>query len=196
MAQQNASYAVEVLSSKIKILGETNVNKFECELFIPTVSNSQSVNSVRSELSISFDDLILTYRINAFGCGISAMTEDFKEILRADEFPNLLLQINQITISPDSEGFDRLDVSAAIKVTIAGVSKDLIVSESYIINESESILTLYGKQAVNMTDFSIDPPIRFWGALRVGNRLEIDFKIRMYNEAKKKENRSGLPSKQ
>lgn len=167
------------------IHGQTNVNKFECELFIPTISDSLTVNSIRSPLSISFDDLILTYRIDEFGCGIAAMTEDFREILKSEQFPNLFLQINQVDISPDSEGFEKLKVSADITVTIAGVSQALVVGDSYVLNESASILTLFGKQSVNMTDFGIEPPTRFWGALRVYDQLDIDFEIRMYNEAKK-----------
>lgn len=112
------------------------------------------------------------------------MTEDFRSILNASDYPNLLLQIRQININPDSEGFDRLAVTADVAVTIAGVSRDFLIFDSYVINETEEDLTLYGTQSVKMTDFNIDPPVRFWGAVRVSDALKINFKIRMYAESK------------
>ncbi len=183
-AQRITTHEVKVLSSEITIAGETNVNKFDCELFIPSISNTLTVTSKRSTLSISFDSLILSYKVRDFDCGIFAMTEDFRSILNASDYPNLLLQIRQININPDSEGFDRLAVTADVAVTIAGVSRDFLIFDSYVINETEEDLTLYGTQSVKMTDFNIDPPVRFWGAVRVSDALKINFKIRMYAESK------------
>lgn len=178
-AQRKGEHIISVLHSEIKIQGETNVNKFECELFIPTITDTITVNSIRSTLKISFDSLILSYRVDDFDCGISAMTKDFQDLLNADQFPYLNLKINEINILKENEGFERLAVIADITVTIGGVSKRLKVKDSYVINESESVLTLYGEESVNITDFGIEPPTRFWGALRVYDKLRINFNIRM-----------------
>lgn len=179
-AQRISNYEVAVLSSEINILGETNVNKFGCELFISTITDSLKVKSEHSVLSIAFDSLILIYHVQGFDCGLSAMTEDFRSILKANDYPHLLLQINQININPDSKGFERVGVTADVTVTIAGQSRDLLIFDSYVINETDQDLTLHGTETVRMTDFNIDPPIRFWGALRVYDQLTIIFNIQMH----------------
>ena len=184
IAQSMKSHIVSVGSSHIKINGETNINKFGCELFIPTATDTLEVKSQKTQLSIAFEQLILTYKVNDFDCGMSALTHDFRDILNAENYPFIKLQINQIDVNPKSEGFERLMASADVTVTIAGVSQDLLILNSYVINRTESDLTLFGRQSLKMTGFGITPPTRLLGALRVYDLLDISFEISMTSHEK------------
>ncbi|MEP4532720.1 MAG: hypothetical protein ABJ004_06515 [Cyclobacteriaceae bacterium] len=186
LAQRTGAHEVSVMSSAIRISGETNVNKYSCELFIPTITDTLSVNSHHSALRIAFDSLILAYQVTGFDCGLEAMTQDFRGILKSDVYPQFYLQIHEIDIHEESEGFDQLDVEAQVSITIAGTQRRITVTDAAVINQTASDLVLKGVQAVRMTDFGIEPPTRFWGALRAYDELVIHFDITMHTEEQKK----------
>ena len=93
LAQRTGAHEVSVLSSAISISGETNVNKYSCELFIPTITDTLSVNSHHSALRIAFDSLILAYEVAGFDCGLEAMTHDFRGILKSEVYPQFYLDL-------------------------------------------------------------------------------------------------------
>ncbi|WP_258105307.1 hypothetical protein [Marinoscillum sp. MHG1-6] len=172
------------MSSEIMIQGETNVNKFGCTLYNPKISDPLLVHSTWSNFSIQFDKLELTYEVRHFDCGMAAMTDDLREILKADNYPNLILKINQINVRRDSEGFEKLKVSADVDVTIGGVKRNMLIHQAYVINHSATDLTLHGEQPLRMTYFEIEPPTKFWGTVRVYDQIKIAFDIRMFVETK------------
>ncbi len=177
-------HEVVVSRSRFNIKGSTNVNTFSCGIAQIRPLNPVEVTSLWEDFAIHFDNLKMSYSLNNISCGIPMMTQDVKNLLKIREHPNLDLQINTIHISRGNTDIDTLDVSADVAVTLAGVTRDLAILDGVVVNHSESSLTLYGGINLKMTDFSIQPPVKFM-MVRVNNEVEIDFEIRMEVDTKK-----------
>jgi hypothetical protein len=182
LAQSNNTHKVQIIQSEINIDGETNVNKFRCGLVQMQPTDQLRVESKKTDLNISFDGLCFSFDVTDFDCGLSAMTDDFRSILNYQYFPKLKLSVDRVTILQSSTGFDLLDVIADVSVEIAGMKRDYKVTNAHIYNKTDSRMVLIGTKKINMTDFGLNPPVRFWGALKVDEHLQIQFKIEMSAE--------------
>lgn len=172
-------HLVQVKSSKLIIHGETNVNKFDCDLYKSSGIDQLNVTSKWSDFIIHFDGLTLKYEVSAFNCGHPIMNKDFCSILKSDEHPFLFLKINDIYIDKDHSKMEKLDVSSFVTISLAGVERAQMINEGTIINYANNELTFTGKETLNMTDFGIDPPTKFLGLVSVSNQLSVEFEIQL-----------------
>lgn len=177
--QRESFHEVTIRNSKIQIDGATNVSGFSCGLVEAYPTDTFSVVSQWSHLSISFQRMNLTFQVRSFDCGLDLMTADFRSILKEPQYPQLTLQIKRINVSERSEGFDELMVDSEILVTIAGVMRSYWLQDAQVINRTDSDLTLKGRKTLKMTDFGIVPPSKFFGTVRVQDELTVSFEVDM-----------------
>lgn len=145
----------------------------------PALNDSIVVNNIWSNQKLEFKGLILKYRVDQFECGISAMNNDFQELLKADEEPFLYLQLNSISLHPSNTAFEELDVDAEVEILLAGVKKKVLISGGKVLNHSSAQLTLKGDKELLITDFSIEPPTKMFGMIKVTDDITIQFEIGM-----------------
>ncbi len=179
---QNGSanyHKVHITSSTITILGKTNINKFQCTMDQPALNDSIVVSNIWTNQKLEFKGLILKYRVDQFECGIGAMNNDFQELLKADEEPHLYLQLNSISLHPNNNAFEELDVDAEVEILLAGVKKKVMIHGGKVLNHSSADLTLKGDKTLMITDFSIEPPTKMFGLVKVTDEIDIVFEIRM-----------------
>ncbi|WP_436517886.1 hypothetical protein [Ekhidna sp. To15] len=179
---QNGSanyHQVKITSSNIAIHGKTNINKFQCKMVQPALNDSIVVSNIWSNQKLEFKGLILKYRVDQFECGIGAMNNDFQELLKADEEPHLYLQLNSISLRPNNNAFEELDVDAEVEILLAGVRKKVMISGGKVLNHSSAQLTLKGDKALLITDFNIEPPTKMFGMIKVTDDISIQFEISM-----------------
>jgi hypothetical protein len=174
------------MASDFYINGETNVNQFKCGLKQINSSDPIIISSTWSEGTILFEGLMLKYQISDFKCEIAAMNGDLQSTLNADKFPNLFLKINDIQIHKDNTEIERLRVSSNVSITLSGKEVDYEIKNGEVINYSESLLSLSGKQSLKMTDFGITPPSKFFGMIQVTDELDINFEILISVTSEKK----------
>ena len=172
-------HRVVITSSWITIHGETNVNNFHCTLNKSSKGDHILVRNVWSNQKLDFEEFILKYKVEDFECGLNAMNNDFKEILKAEEVPFLTLQLNSITINPENAAFENLDVDAEVEVSIAGIKRKIQVIDGKVHNHTPAHLTLMGRKKLLMTDFELEPPTKFLGMVKVMDDIEIEFEISM-----------------
>jgi len=172
-------HKVNISSSSITLFGETNVNSFDCTMNQPVFNQHILVKNIWSDSTLKFEGLQLEYDINEFDCGLEAMNKDFQKLLKADEEPSLLLALNSITLHPGNDAFEELNVEAEIKIIIAGMTKTVTSSQCTVLNHSEAHLTLRGSKELLMTDFNIEPPVKFFGMIKVKDKIDIEFEIEM-----------------
>jgi hypothetical protein len=174
---QSKQQEVTIIASDFYINGETNVNQFECGLKQINSSAPIIIFSTWSEGTILFEGLMLKYQISNFKCEIAAMNKDLHSTLNANEYPNLYLKINDIQIHKDNTEIERLRVSSNVSITLSGKEVDYEIKNGEVINYSESLLSLSGKQSLKMTDFGITPPSKFFGMIQVTDKLDVNFEI-------------------
>jgi hypothetical protein len=176
---QGKHHRVKILSSKITIHGTTNVNHFNCTLDEEGENEELAVSSNWDQKRLSFEGLILSYDLKGFDCGLKVMNTDFQEILHADEYPQMKLEIRIINIPSSNTEIERLNVDSDVSVQIAGVSRRFLVEEGRVINKSEDELIFEGKQKMHITDFGISPPEKYFGMVKVNDELTVSFSVRM-----------------
>ena len=172
-------HRVKISSSSITIFGETNINRFDCTMNQPAHSEQIVVKNIWSNSTLEFEGLQLGYGIREFDCGMAAMNNDFQELLKADKAPSLFLQLNSITLHNGNTAFEELNVEAEINIVIAGVTKTITSSQCKVFNHSEAHLTLKGSKELFMTDFDINPPVKFFGMIKVKDKINVEFEIEM-----------------
>ncbi|MEQ9467445.1 MAG: hypothetical protein RLN88_08540 [Ekhidna sp.] len=183
-AAQNGSatynyHRVSIVSSSITIHGETNVNRFKCEMNQPALNDSIVVKNLWSNQKLEFVGLKLKYRVDQFDCGMQAMNNDFQDLLKAGEEPYLYLQLNSISLHDTNDAFEELDVDAEVEIFLAGVRKKVAIEGGKVLNHSSAHMTLRGEKDLLMTDFGIEPPTKFFGMVKVTDDISIEFEIGM-----------------
>ncbi|MEP1035029.1 hypothetical protein [Ekhidna sp.] len=172
-------HQVTIMASSITIHGQTNVNRFKCGMHQPALNDSIVVKNIWSNFKLDFEGLQLVYKVQDFECGLKLMNTDFQELLKAEEEPYLLLELNSITLHPGNDAFEELDVDAEVGIFLAGVEKHIKVPCVKVYNHSSAHMTLQGKKDLQMTEFEIEPPSKFLGMVKVNDEIEIEFEISM-----------------
>ncbi len=170
-------HELSVTSSLFTIQGSTNINQFRCSLQHDTPSDTLQIKSSWSNGTISFEDLILTYPVKDFDCGLQAMNKDLQQMLNSEETPFMTLQVESIHLKKSQQAISQVFVTARVKLTIRGVSQPLLITDGMVINHSESSLTFSGNVALDMRDFHMNPPIKFWGMVQVNEMLHVNFSV-------------------
>ncbi|WP_258099915.1 YceI family protein [Marinoscillum pacificum] len=173
------NHEVTVTSSKFTIEGSTNVNQFKCSLEEYLPSDTLAIKSTWNNKRISFENLILTYPVSSFDCGIAAMNQDMQSLLKSEDYPTMILHIEDIDLKNKQEAIETLYVSSKVKLTIANVTREVSIKDGIVTNHSESSLTFSGTVDINMKDFQMEPPVKFWGMVQVNEKLTVRFAVRM-----------------
>lgn len=172
-------HEISVTASHFTIIGSTNINRFECTLEDYTPSDTLEIRSTWNNKTIQFDNLVLTYPVSEFDCGLEAMNRDMQHLLQSDQYPVMILHIKSIDLKPNQQAIETLYVTSDVALTIAGVAKPVKITEGMVINHSESSLTFSGEVSINMKDFHMEPPVRLWGMVQVDEMLQVKFAVRM-----------------
>lgn len=165
-------------SAELAIGGNTNVNNFTCQLFRLNLNDTLTYVSETADGAELFNGLVLRFSVSDFACNHSMMTKDFKALLKADDFPYIIMHINEVTVHRASNKANSQSISAQITLTIAGHSKREFI-ENASITQTDQWLALTGSHKVLMTKFEIEPPVKLFGTVRTEDAIEILFSIKV-----------------
>lgn len=155
--------------SSLKIKGSSNVNKFECDLDMNTLSNKFVVSFKESDDYLNFTDTELIIPAKHFDCGGKIINKDFQKLLNVDHFPEIKLTLKRVMKSKISQDC----TMATIEVVICDIKNIYDVP----ISTSKSIegINIDGILALNINDFSLEPPKKMLGVIKVSPIIEIEF---------------------
>lgn len=165
-------------SAQLAIGGNTNINNFTCQLFRLNLNDTLTYVSETADGAEIFNGLVLKFNVSDFACNHSMMTNDFKELLKAEDFPYIIMHINDVIVHKPSRNDAFQSISAHITLTIAGHSKHEFIEDASI-EQTDQWLALKGAHKVLMTTFEIEPPIKLFGTVRTENAIEILFSIKV-----------------
>lgn len=170
------SYTIES-GSKLSIEGTSNINSFECfckDNIPPKTAKLQIVNPT----TIRFQNASLSLRTKALDCDNNKMNSDLCDALKADDYPNIIIQFH-----------DALIVRGSLDDAVSGA--DLRMQASMIITDVTKKVTLdvtakklgpgrykfVCAKKLKMTDFNIDPPTALFGLIRVRDEITVNIDI-------------------
>jgi hypothetical protein len=165
-------------SSSMVVIGETNVNSFECALGAYDWGNN--LVCYRTQSSRSNKHLILCefdIPIKSFDCGLKLMTKDLRKTLKSDKHPFMNISLKEMSslISNVKNG-DVIDTKT--EITLTGVKKQSLI-QFKVRKDDKNYITLEGKKIITLSDYNLTPPSRLLGSVQVKDELAVSIKMKL-----------------
>jgi polyisoprenoid-binding protein YceI len=178
-AQEGIQYAVFNELSTLTFNGDASVNDFsveaeEIEGSVTFFSESESI--IPSSID-SAENGQVTIPVKSMKGGNFLFNQDMYGALNAKEYPEIrfrLLALNTLqvdTLSTEARAFE-----AAGDLTISGTTREITFNIVTSSGEDNQI-QVKGSTSLLMSEFNIEPPKKFFGALKVEDRVDIKFNI-------------------
>ncbi len=167
------------IESFLLIKGSSNVNKFECKIDGSNINDTITVKYQANGSDLNFHQFRIDLEVDHFDCQNSMITSDFKESLKADDYPHMIIEFIQLKFPHSDDPFKNIFPTGIIAmVTLTDKHK-----KYYIGLEKESLegpdVKLTGNLAVDMRDFGLEPPTKMLSLVKVNPLLDIKFSLSM-----------------
>jgi len=168
MAQDN--YAVS--NQLITIDGTSNLHSWHQK--VEKISGKGEVK-LAVDKSLSLQALSIVIKVSSIkGSEGSGMDNKAYKALKADKFPEITFSLTE-PLANIPYGVNAFPAAAKGRLTIAGVTRSIIMPVKIAVSEDKKII-VDGIQQVKMTDYGIDPPTALLGMLKTGDTITINFK--------------------
>lgn len=152
--------------SEVTIKGKSNVNSFECKYNSDFIENDLQVIMNKNNGKILIDGAKIAIKSTGFDCAHRMITKDFKSILKAEEYPHIIINLKEINIAKEN-------ITAKLNVKIAGEENDYLVPVVYNANTNN----VKGQLKLNIKDFKLKSPKKLLGMVVVNDNVEINFNL-------------------
>ncbi len=165
-------------NSSMVVLGETNINTFECALtsyvwsknlvfYQPNLPGTKN-HPVNCEFEIP---------VNSFDCGMQLMTSDLRKTLQSEKFPFMKISLKEMSdlISSVKDG---QSIGTEADIMLTGIKKQNHIKFK-VDKKNRQYITLSAKKTIQLSDFNITPPTRFMGSVKVKNEMVINITMKL-----------------
>jgi hypothetical protein len=152
--------------SEVSIKGKSNVNSFECKYDSDFIENDLQISITRNNNKILLEGAKLSIKSTGFDCAHKMITKDFKTILKADDYPHIVINVKEISTTKEN-------IAAKLNVTIAGIDKEYLVPVSY----NQNTNNVKGQLKLNIKDFKLKSPKKLLGMIVVNDKVDINFNL-------------------
>jgi hypothetical protein len=154
--------------SELMIAGESNVNCFDFKYKKDLLQKDFSVKIDKNNGKLSFHQTTLNLHVQGFKSGNYLMDKDFYNMLKANEYPEISIELNSVKNKGSLFLID-------IEIKMAGKSK----MQTVIVNDlsTAEIHHLKGSAKLRFSDFDLEPPSKFMGMVKVKDELAIAFDL-------------------
>jgi hypothetical protein len=159
--------------SRLSIHGATNVNTFKCMLDSYNMADTLEYVREKASLEMKLTRNRMRIPIRSFNCGNKQITKDFWQTLQSEKYPELEICFRSFRNTTLS---DKSYVDGIVDITLAGATKRYVVKYFARTPDKETVL-LTGTQAVNFSDFKLEPPNKMMGLIQVQESLDVEFNL-------------------
>jgi len=152
--------------SEVSIKGKSNVNSFECKYDSDFIENDLQISIARNNNKILLEGAKIAIKSTGFDCAHKMITRDFKSILKADEYPHIVINVKEINTAKEN-------ITAKLNVKIAGVEKEYLVPVIFNSNTNN----VKGLLKLNIKDFKLKSPKKLLGMVVVNDNVDINFNL-------------------
>ncbi len=158
----------------ISIEGATNVNSFYFT-YQHKAKNTYSSNTAECTNDADSGTVNFYIPVKSFEGSNPAMLSDFQTLLKASQFPKVVVGVKKKLLNGIVSG-DTYSDKLNLYLTMAGVTRpiDAEYTTHYLRNGN---VLLSGITRIRLTDFSLDPPKRMLGIIKVENMVFIKFEL-------------------
>ncbi len=161
---------IEILpGSSLSISGNTNISQFECD-FNTLCFEQQSITVHYSSEDdiLDFRNSILPLENTNFDCGNKRINKDFRELLKTEKHPEILLKIKKIEMNGQQ------NAHVTLNFEIAGKNKNYRFPVQVT---GDDQLCFEGNLALNIKDFDLEAPSKMFGLIVIEEEISINFKL-------------------
>lgn len=167
-------------NSYLLINGTTNIGGFICQFNMSILTDSLELNARQdSNGCLNFEKFSLILPVQGFDCGNSQMNSDFQKLLEFHENPDILWRILCIDMNSltaiNTKKLQNLQLQS--QITIAGVNRDYWLTIQ--VKKINQQLYFAGQLPINIRDFNLEPPRKFFGLVEVKPEIVIDFSMEL-----------------
>lgn len=170
-----STYKIEVTKDvDMKLLGTSTLHDWEMEA-TSVSGEAQFVFKVESESDLtSVKSLSFALEVKDLKSDSKGLDKNAYKALKSDEFKYIHYNLISTTVTPEKNNEYLLKTNG--KLTIAGVSREIDMDVHCVVNANDSI-TCNGSNKLNMTDYDVEPPSFFLGAMKTGDAIMLEFNV-------------------
>ncbi|MDZ4707193.1 MAG: YceI family protein [Saprospiraceae bacterium] len=166
-------------ASRVYLEGTTNVNKFKCDCGNNFESSSYHLRNIEGN-KMEFSNTLLSLTIEFFDCKNRKMDRDLQKALKADQFPTVRIQLENITLAKGHltgiETGNWTLANALVNISLAGVTRQHLIP----VKAKKGVHHQFhftGHQTMNMTDFNVTPPDALFGMIKANDPITFYFDL-------------------
>jgi hypothetical protein len=165
---------IEILpESRLTIEGESNVNCFTFQYDQKLLNYDLCVTANSLNNKIDLKNANLNLNIKGFDSGNSLMNKDFYDLLNVSQHPTL--EISLLSAKPNLNSLNEY-IELETQISIAGEKRiEKIIVRPITL---DSYWHFIGKTDLNLNNYNIAPPSKFFGMVKVKDQLKIEFDLR------------------
>ena len=122
----------------------------------------------------SLKSLSFNLNVTDLKSGEKGLDKNAYKALKTDQYKDILYKLGSATVMPVKDG--KYLIKTKGKLSIAGVTKDVVMDVYAVINKDGSI-TCTGSDKLLMTDYQVKPPKFMLGAMKTGDAITLDYTL-------------------
>lgn len=167
-AYSQTSYK-SIAGSQIKATGTSNLHDWN---MLATTFTSEGSLKVRDGELQDISSLSFSLPVTNLKSKEDLLDTRAYKALKTSEFNRITFKLKEATVLPQQK------IKATGDLTIAGVTNEIIIMSTYVMNSDETI-TFKGAKQIKMSDHKIKAPSFMMGALKTGDDVTIDILLKL-----------------
>lgn len=157
----------------IKLMGTSTLHDWEMDALSSKGEAKFEFESGSETDLVAITSLSFTLLVTNLKSDSDGLNENAYEALKSNEYKYIRYKLTSSTLSPEKNGYL---IKSKGNLTIAGVTKEIVMDARAEIN-TDGTITMKGSYKLKMTDYNVEPPSFFLGAMTTGNDLTIEFNV-------------------
>lgn len=167
------------LSSRVELMGQTNVSQFSCAYSEGQSQQQVSLSPGREGEPIALTHPTLRIPVPQLDCGNALMNKDLQEALQAEDYPFIRVKVAEV-ILPNACELGKsarcLTGRARVTIFIAEARQSLEVPiEARCEQQGQLLIT--GVVPLRMSHFGITPPTAMFGMIEVEDAIRVKVQL-------------------
>jgi hypothetical protein len=172
--KETVRWAVQKTST-LQIQGSSNVNQFACDVrgYYQTDTISFTADNAPKVIPLKG---ALTIDVASFDCHNRMLTKDLRRTLKATEHPQLFVRFVALERPPVFQN-NKDNLKGVVEIELGGVCKRFEIN--YVIEKNGAAIVLNGFRTFTFSDFSLTPPKKLVGAIKVKENFNVQFHLNL-----------------
>lgn len=162
-------------TSTLTIDGSTNVNTFRCGIDHYTGKDTlvlQEGSPLRKPIFLKGS---VSLKASTVDCGMSVMTKDFNQTIKAKEYPHIIITFKSFERLPNYKQGEE-NFKGTMTISLGGTTKQFDV-DCMIHPKSSGYFHLSGGRKFLFSDFNLHPPDKMMGLIKIQQELLVQFNL-------------------